>query len=112
MKRSVFNRTAWSTIKAMAIPILFTTAFIVMILYGLNNTEKSSRAEGLRVLEEGINQAVVTCYAIEGKYPPSLDYIIEHYGIFIDTSKYAVHYIIFSQNIMPEIRVAEITAKF
>ena len=47
------------------------------------------------------------CYAAEGVYPPTLEYMEEHYGIQIDRQRYTVHYEVFASNIMPDITVLE-----
>jgi len=79
-----------------------------MIMYGLNQTEEASRAEGLRILEDSIRRAVVMAYAVEGRYPESIDYIEENFGIFIDRTRYIVHYQIFATNVFPDIAVIEL----
>ena len=65
----------------------------------------SMEAQQTQVLERAIEKAVVTCYAIEGQYPPTLDYILEHYGVMIDEERYDVLYDVFAQNIMPSVSV-------
>ena len=89
-------------------PMLLTAAVAAMVFYGLGETEKSSRAEGRRILEDSVRRAVVKCYAVEGRYPESLAYIGKNYGIIIDRSRYLVDYDIFASNIMPSIRVIEL----
>jgi len=79
-----------------------------MIVYGLRQAEESSKAEGLRILDESIHRAVMINYAVEGRYPESVTYIEENYGINIDRTKYIVHYSIFASNIMPDITVIEL----
>lgn len=108
MKKNVFKKTALSGLRAYIIPIVFTVAMIAMIVYGLSETERSSKSEGIRVLEESIRRAAVTCYAIEGSYPSDISYIEENYGVHIDRSKYAVYYVIFASNLLPDISVVEL----
>ena len=43
--------------------------------------------------------------AIEGRYPPSVEYLEENYGILIDRDKYDVFYSGFASNFMPDITV-------
>ena len=95
-------------IRAVILPVLFTFAVMMIIVYGLRQTETASRAEGLRILEDSIRRAVVIAYAVEGRYPESIEYIIEHYGIHIDQTRYVVHYKIFASNLMPDITVIEL----
>ncbi len=70
--------------------------------------ERTAKEEQTELLREALNQAVVSCYAIEGRYPQSLDYLIENYGIRIDEERYAVTYEIFAENIRPGIRVVRL----
>ena len=104
-KKYVFKKSALDTIRDTLRPVAFTLAVIVMIVIGLRTTEVSSRAEGLRLLEESLMRAAVQCYAVEGSYPESLAYIEKRYGVYIDRTRYAVHYEIFASNILPDITV-------
>lgn len=65
-------------------------------------------AEGAETLRKGIARAAVQCYAIEGRYPPSVAYLEENYGIQIDYDRYHVFYEGFASNIMPDITVFRI----
>jgi len=104
-QRNIYRKSAWDFLRSAILPAVFTVAIIIMVASGLRQTEASSSAEGLRILEDSIRRAVVISYAIEGRYPESIDYIALHYGIHIDKTRYIVHYNIFASNIMPEITV-------
>lgn len=56
-------------------------------------------------LRRAVTRASVQCYAIEGRYPPSVEYLEEHYGIRIDREKFHVFYNGFASNVMPEITI-------
>ena len=108
MKRNnIFRKDALDFLRSAMVPVLFTIAVMGMIVYGLGRTEESSRAEAVRILEDSIRRAVVMSYAVEGRYPDSISYIEQHYGVHIDRSKYVVHYDIFASNLMPDIMVIE-----
>lgn len=49
--------------------------------------------------------AAVDCYAIEGSYPRNLDYLVEHYGVQVDTGKFVVNYEAAGANLLPYIEV-------
>ena len=108
MRRSIYKKGIWDVLRSLIVPVLFTLAVMGIILYGLSQTEASSKAEALRILDDSIRRAVVTCYAIEGRYPESVAYIEEHYNINIDRDRFIVHYQIFATNIMPDIMVIEL----
>jgi hypothetical protein len=107
MENEVFKKSFPQVLIARLVPLLFMAAAIVCVLFALRLTERSGKAEGLRLLEEGLEAAVLQCYITEGGYPESLEYIEENYGIFIDRTAYVVHYSIMAPNIRPNIVVAE-----
>jgi hypothetical protein len=107
MKKEVFKKSVFQLILPYLTAAAFTAVVIAMIAFGLNQTEQSSRSEGLRLLEEGLMRAAVKCYAVEGFYPDTLSYIEENYGIFIDRTKYTVHYSVIATNLLPDITVIE-----
>ena len=107
-RKNIFKKSAFDTIREGLTPVIFTFVIIVMIVIGLRETEVSSRAEGLRLLKESVMRAAVQCYAIEGRYPDGIKYIEEHYGVYVDRTRYAVHYEIFASNILPDITVMEL----
>ncbi len=59
-------------------------------------------------LYRAVTRASVQCYAIEGRYPPSVDYLEENYGVNIDRNRYNVFYNGFASNVMPEITIIPI----
>ena len=109
MKKGIFRKSAWDVLRPALVPILFTLAVMGMIVIGLRQTRESSKSEGFRILQESIHRAVIINYVVEGRYPESIAYIEEKYGIYIDRTKYVVHYNIFASNIMPDITVIELT---
>lgn len=59
-------------------------------------------------LRKAVARASVQCYAIEGRYPPSVEYLEDNYGIQINRKKYNVFYDGFASNVMPEITIIPI----
>ncbi|SEU12853.1 hypothetical protein [Enterocloster lavalensis] len=59
--------------------------------------------KGEESLHRAVTRASVQCYAIEGRYPPSVEYLEENYGVRIDRDRYNVFYNGFASNVMPEI---------
>ncbi len=52
-------------------------------------------------------RAVISCYATEGSYPESYEYLQKNYGVSINEDKYAVFYEAFASNMMPDITIIE-----
>jgi len=56
-------------------------------------------------MQQGIDRAIVNCYAIEGAYPPTFEYLENHYGIKIDHDEYVIDYQIFGSNVKPVVQI-------
>lgn len=76
-----------------------------IFINGVASFLDKAETEGANTLRQAIRRASVQCYAIEGRYPPSVEYLEEQYGIQIDRERYHVFYDGFASNIMPEITV-------
>ncbi len=81
-----------------------------ILLMGIQSAQSESRLESLRIVEESVQRGIVTCYAIEGRYPDSISYLEQNYNLILDESKYYIQYEIFASNIMPQITVIEVGA--
>ena len=90
---------------------LLWLALLVLVLslffHGLKNVTEEVSEQGRTKLEDAVRRAAVACYAAEGAYPPDVTYMIEHYGLSVDESRYIVHYDIFAENLMPDITVLD-----
>ena len=82
----------------------FALAIAIFASSALAFTRRSGE-RGVDTLRDAIRRASVQCYAIEGRYPPSLEYLEENYGITIDRDRYDVFYSGFASNFMPDITV-------
>ena len=84
-----------------------TLAVLLCFVTAVSRLEQGADAQGRQQLEEALRRTAVACYASEGFYPPSVDYMVQHYGLQYDEDAYRVHYEIFASNLMPEITVVE-----
>lgn len=83
----------------------FMVAFIIFFISGINTVDDSTASEQAKSLESAVRRSVAQCYAVEGTYPPSLDYLKEHYGLIYDTDKFYIDYTAIGSNIMPDITI-------
>jgi hypothetical protein len=107
MRKSGIIYRLLSALKAFVPTAVAIGVVCAVLIYGIKDAGERSKEEEKRLAEESIRRAVITCYAIEGNYPPSYDYMKENYGLSIDERKYEVIYSIFASNIMPDITVLE-----
>lgn len=91
--------------------ILLLTVFaaaVILLLYAAGRIGSDTDQRQTELLKDAIDNAVVGCYATEGRYPESLDYLVENYGIQIDEQRYVVIYDAFADNVRPRVQVIRI----
>ncbi len=92
---------------AAAVFVALIVGFVVLV----NSLTASSGAQESQLVYDAVKNAVLTCYAVEGSYPESLDYLREHYRLAYNTESFVVEYDAFASNVMPTITVLERGAK-
>lgn len=88
-----------------SIALLVAIIVICSAVFVLDYVGRKSSDSFLKSTKDAIARAAVSCYAIEGIYPADISYLKDHYGLMINESKYAVYYIAYASNIMPDIDV-------
>lgn len=82
--------------------VLGVIAYIIISINNLNHDMQDERAYRLKA---SVENAAVTCFAIEGFYPDSLEYLIENYHIVYDPKEYHVFYETKGANFKPRVEV-------
>ncbi|MDY4588957.1 MAG: hypothetical protein SPD47_10960 [Oscillospiraceae bacterium] len=88
--------------------VLGAVLFAVMILWlvlALGNASRASESERLAQVKQAVENGITLCYATEGAYPESLEYLTQSYGVVYDESRYLVHYERFAANVRPAVTV-------
>lgn len=98
--RNLSNGAALHTVQ-----ILVILAIALVLTFAIINIGRESTESGRLQLEKAVRRSVVACYAAEGIYPDSIEYLKEHYGLHTDDTRYSVHYLAFADNLMPDITV-------
>ena len=96
--KKILNKTI------LLLPIL--AAVILYFSSAVSNIDDGMGIEGKKQLEDTLRRTAAACYAAEGVYPPSVEYMTEHYGIKID-DRYTVMYDVIASNLMPDITVLD-----
>lgn len=93
-------------LRGLLLPLL-AVAVLVGFSTALNSLDSGQDEEDRRQLEEALQRGCLACYAAEGVYPPSLDYLKEHYGVQVDEERYTIMYSVFAENLLPDITVID-----
>jgi hypothetical protein len=79
----------------------------LLLCYGARWIGSRQQKESLKQLERAIRKGVLLCYGTEGVYPCNIQYLKDYYGLQIDEGQYTVFYVVFGDNLMPDITVVE-----
>lgn len=73
-----------------------------LFVAGVDQLGKGQIEKQQESLENAIARDIVQCYSIEGQYPPTLEYMEEHYGLAYDKSTFFVDYQPIAANLYPD----------
>lgn len=91
---------------------LVSFAVVVLVfLFILSRTGGMAQTRGEQIVRQAVTRAAVTCYTLEGSYPEDLQYLIDNYGLVVNTDKYMIIYEPSGSNLMPVIRVSPKTSR-
>lgn len=90
---------------AVLLAVLMLAALGLML--GSRQVGRDLDTASAQALRQAVLQAAVQCYAVEGSYPASLDYLEENYGLLVNHDRFIVTYEAFASNLMPQVNVLE-----
>ncbi|MDE7003252.1 MAG: hypothetical protein K2P08_02355 [Oscillospiraceae bacterium] len=97
-------RTGTKILRVLLAPLAVAAALLCFTA-AVDSLEDGQSAQRLQQVEQAVRRSCVSCYALEGTYPPDLDYLKDRYGLQIDEEEYIVRYSAVAQNLMPDIHV-------
>ena len=88
-----------------ALPILLFLIIGILFVSGVSSVSDTTLTKQKESLETALHRSISQCYAVEGIYPPNLDYIEENYGLTYDKTLFRIDYQPFSSNIFPDVTI-------
>lgn len=98
------RRFPWKMLGTI-VTVIVSVLIMLSVNRSLQNLDHRSEQVGLSVAEAAIERSVMQCYALEGAYPPDLEYLVKNYGLILNTAQYVYQYEIVGSNIHPVIGV-------
>lgn len=86
--------------------VVFAVVLVLAVML-VNRIELAHDTAETEIVRDAIRNAAVTCYAVEGAYPETVEYLREHYRLAYDETRYFVTYEAFASNRIPDIYVSE-----
>ncbi len=79
-------------------------AAAVMVL-AVRDPGRDISEESALSIQQAIEKSALQCYAVEGVYPPALDYLEQNYGLQVNHDDFLITYDIFASNLAPDVTV-------
>lgn len=82
---------------------------VVLILFmnGISSVSESTKKRQKEALDHALSRSITYCYAVEGAYPESLEYLKTNYGLTYDENLFFVDYKASGSNIFPDVTIIE-----
>ena len=87
--------------------ILMVIALLAVVLLAIDRISGMQQREEAAMVRDAIHEAALTCYAVEGMYPDSVEYLREHYHLAYNEERFLVTFDAFASNKIPNIYVTE-----
>lgn len=87
--------------------ILSSCILFLCVCFSFYSINQSTIQHQKESLEKALRRGILECYALEGRYPESLDYLIDHYHIIYNEDDFDIQYEIFASNIMPTVTIID-----
>lgn len=95
------NKKSYMTL----LSVVCITAALFLFIKAMNNIGTANDAEQAQILEQALTRSITACYALEGAYPPDIDYLVEHYGLTYDSAEYFIDYQYIGSNLRPDVTI-------
>lgn len=87
------------------LPVLAFLLLFLLFLRGIGSVNESTLSKQQESLETALERSISQCYAVEGCYPPSLEYLEQHYGLLYDEKIFLIDYEYYGSNLLPEVTI-------
>lgn len=93
---------------SLLLPVLTFLPVFMIFVYGIGSVSNANTSREKESLEDTLDRDIMHCYAVDGVYPPSLEFIEKNYGLHYDTERLYIDYQPVASNIYPDVTVIEI----
>jgi hypothetical protein len=90
---------------ALYMIIILLIFVVLLIANGVSEYRKKYEAAYLVNVKTAVYDTLITCYSLEGRYPESLEYLADHYGLVLNKEKYIFGYELVGSNLFPDFEV-------
>ena len=89
------------------LPLLLLIAVLSFFVLFSNSFSTANLSYERDLLEQALEKSIAQCYALEGSYPVSLEYLVTHYGLTYNEEHFFIDYRYIGGNLWPDITIIE-----
>lgn len=89
------------------IPIVLLAACAVLFGAFSSKLSDDNTKRSKSTLERALTRSITQCYALEGTYPPDINYLTDHYGLTYNSDYYYIDYQYIGSNLRPDVTIIE-----
>ena len=97
-----------SALSGIIMPILLFSGVVILFWIGTESLSTGSVKRQRESLSDALSRDVVYCYAMTGRYPESLEYIKQNYGLLYNEELFYVDYQVRGSNILPDMTIIDL----
>ena len=87
------------------LPSILIILALVLFFYGSANLSDSGSEQEYQVMSNALERSITQCYALEGTYPPNLEYLHDTYGFSYNTDHFYIDYKYIGGNLRPDVTI-------
>lgn len=85
--------------------LIFFLCILVLFAVLSTRVKTANETQQMEILEKAVTRTITECYALEGAYPPDIDYLTAHYGLTYDADTYFIDYQYIGSNLRPDVTI-------
>ena len=87
------------------LPLAVLLVLLLALAALVPGLQRNIRENSREAIRNTVLRCAVECYAVEGAYPDSLQYLEDHYGLTVNHRDFIVTYEVFASNQLPAVQV-------
>ena len=80
-------------------------ACVLLVYRGRQVSVENISEESASAIRTAIQNSALQCYCVEGAYPETLEYLVENYGLRVNTRDFYIRYEVYATNQPPQIKI-------
>ena len=88
-------------------PLLLGIAALFILAAASDHMNSGNLTQEKEIVTTALSRSITQCYALEGFYPPDLNYVCDHYGFTYNKDRFFIDYQYIGSNLPPDVTVIE-----